>query len=375
MGNDLGQQSPSKASNQAETDCDPEGRLWRRVVVAAETALADHSYVSPIEVLCRMGLLARSWVEDWRKGRIDHLERAIQGTPQKISTSLAMFRAWAQEKGLKPSETRYVRDTRNGIVELRFTQSGDPEIEKSYRTHYMSPALSEIRQRKLQAKLDQAPQTVVFQIIRDSQCSECGVEMEQGDSLLMEADQPLCLACAGLGELEFLPAGNAALTRRATKYSRRAAVVVRFSRSRKRYERQGMLLEPAALAKAERECAQDADQRAAERERGATRRHEEDRALVERMAQQIAASFPGCPPPEARAIAEHTAKRGSGRVGRSAAGRSLNEEALTLALIAAVRHQHTNYDELLARGMDRESARLLVAARINSILAAWRPGD
>jgi len=47
----------------------------------------------------------------------------------------------------------------------------------------------------------------------------------------MEAGQPLCLSCASLGELAYLPAGEATLTRRAAKYSRRSAVAVRFSRS------------------------------------------------------------------------------------------------------------------------------------------------
>jgi hypothetical protein len=38
------------------------------------------------------------------------------------------------------------------------------------------------------------------------------------------------------------------------------AVVVRFSRSRKRYERQGILVERAALERAGQECAEDAGQ-------------------------------------------------------------------------------------------------------------------
>jgi hypothetical protein len=58
----------------------------------------------------------------------------------------------------------------------------------------------------------------------------------------MEAEQPLCLPCARLDDLEYLPAGDAALTRRAGGYSERTAVVVRFSRSRGRYERQGVLV-------------------------------------------------------------------------------------------------------------------------------------
>jgi hypothetical protein len=93
-----------------------------------------------------MGLLAPAQVESWRKGRIDFLERVIQGNLQKISLSMATFRQWAYAKGLQPSETCYVRRTRSGTVDLRFSKSGDPGIEKSYRTHYVSSALSERKQ-------------------------------------------------------------------------------------------------------------------------------------------------------------------------------------------------------------------------------------
>ncbi len=66
-----------------------------------------------------------------------------------------------------------------------------------------------------------------------------------------------------------------------------------------------------------------------------------------RKAQQIGILFPGCPPDEAAAIAEHTARRGSGRIGPDRGGPTAGEQALTLAVIAAVRHNHTDYDELL----------------------------
>jgi hypothetical protein len=70
----------------------------------------------------------------------------------------------------------------------------------------------------------------------------------------MDGQQPLCLKCAGLSDLVFLGAGDAKLTRRARKYSARSAVVVRFSRTRGRYERQGLLVEEEALKRAEAEC-------------------------------------------------------------------------------------------------------------------------
>jgi hypothetical protein len=67
----------------------------------------------------------------------------------------------------------------------------------------------------------------------------------------------LCLACADLDHPVFLPAGDAALTRRATKASSLSAVVLRWSRARKRYERQGVLVEDPALTLAEEQCLSD----------------------------------------------------------------------------------------------------------------------
>jgi len=101
------------------------------------------------------------------------------------------------------------------------------------------------------AKAPERDEIVVFWIVRDSACAECGDELGKGRFLRMEAERPLCLACADLDHLVFLGRGDAALTRRASRYSTLRAVVVRFSGSRKRYERQGVLVEEGALARAE----------------------------------------------------------------------------------------------------------------------------
>ncbi len=263
---------------------DRQRELESRVVRAAEVAHSRQQFVSAIDVLCGMGLLAPSQVDSWRKGRIDFLERVIQGNLKKISSSMAIFRRWALKKGLKPSETGYVRRTRSGKLPLQFSKSGDPVIEKNYRTHYVSQGLPERKRQSLEEKLSRAPQPLVYEILHDAQCSECSVEMPQGSLLFKEAEQPLCMQCAGFGDLAYLIAGDAALTRRATNYSARTAVIVRFSRARKRYERRGILVESAALDKAEQECVEDADERAAARVRDAARRREEYRQLTSRMA-------------------------------------------------------------------------------------------
>ncbi len=355
-----------------ESDGKNRPSLKQRVVSAAESALADHQYVNAIDVFLGMGFLSPGIVKPWRNGIIGILEPCIQGSPKKRSLAMQLFREWAEEQGLTPSEAAYVRTTRTGNVNLQFTVDGDSADEKFFRTHYISPHLPERKQKQIAEKASRTPDPVVFQIVRESECSECGAEIWKNGLLLMEAGQPLCLPCAQLDNLEFLPSGDAALTRRSTKYSGRKAVVVRFSQSRGRYERQGILVESAALEKAEQECAADADDRARARAAGARRRQEQDLILISEMATAIATLFPRCPPAEAAVIAIHTAARSSGRVGRTEAGRKLDPKALTLAVTAAVRHNHTGYDKLLSRGVDRATARQEIGAQVQEILAGWR---
>jgi hypothetical protein len=215
---------------------------------------------------------------------------------------------------------------------------------------------------------------VVFWIIRDSVCAECGEELGKGRFLRMEAERPLCLDCADLDHLVFLPSGDAALTRRASRYSTLRAVVVRFSRSRKRYERQGVLVEEAALARAEHECLSDAEVRRLARERAAGRRQELDAEYVEKFARRVGDLFPGCPGDEQRAIAEHACRKYSGRIGRSAAAKELEARAVELAVRAHARHAHTRYDELMSRGVSRGDARELVAGLVAKRLEQWAGG-
>src|SRR5215831_8055480 len=155
----------------------------------------------------------------------------------------------------------------------------------------------------------EAKELVVFDILRESQCADCGKRLPGGDFLFMEGGRPLCLSCADLDHLLYFPRGDTALTRRARKHSSLSAVVVRFSRSRKRYERQGVLVEQSALERAEQECAADADKRSAQRERAEVYREKQDRVLATRMAESIRQMFPGCPPEETRRIAAHTSLR------------------------------------------------------------------
>jgi hypothetical protein len=212
----------------------------------------------------------------------------------------------------------------------------------------------------------------VFISSRESTCDECGENLGSKAWITLIRDKgALCLACADLDHLSFLPSGDAALTRRARKHSTLAAVVLKWSRARRRYERQGLLVEDGALDRAEEECLADSEARSRRNERAAVRRQESDRKYVEQFAKRVRVLFPGLPAGREQAIAEHACVKYSGRVGRSASAKSLADEAVRLAVVAHVRHAETEYDTLLAKGYGRHEARTAVRETVGLVLARW----
>ena len=136
----------------------------------------------------------------------------------------------------------------------------------------------------------------VFISNRDSTCEECQEHLGRKAWITLVKDSgAICLSCADLDHLEFLPSGDAALTRRSKKYSTLWAVVLKWSRARKRYERQGLLVEPEAVERAERECLADAESRERRRLREAARRASLDREYIRQFAQRIRELFPPLP--------------------------------------------------------------------------------
>ena len=168
-------------------------KIKKRVIQAAEETLAQQLYVSPLDVLVRMNSLPPVHVQDWKKGKIPHLEGVIQGNLHKINFAMKCFRSWALAKGLKPSKTVYLTRTRGSRKVLQFSKSGLPKLEEAYQTHYISPLLSEKKQEKLKEKLEKSPDLVVFSILKPTQCSHCQEELGKGRLLYVEGEKSLCL--------------------------------------------------------------------------------------------------------------------------------------------------------------------------------------
>ena len=213
----------------------------------------------------------------------------------------------------------------------------------------------------------------VFISNRDSTCDERREDLGRKAWITLVRDVgALCLSCADLDHLVFLPSGDAALTRRARKYSRLSAVILKWSMARRRYERQGLMVEESALDLAEEECLADFEVRELRKEREAERRVGLDQKYVQQFAQKIRELFPRIETGRDQIIAEHACRKYTGRVGRSAAAKSLDENAILLAVIAHIRHRETNYDDLLGSGWERSDARSAVAGRIDEVLNRWQ---
>jgi hypothetical protein len=237
----LGQEREARRSQDLES----------RVLRACQSALAEDRLVTPIDMLGGLGWLTWNDLEHWRQGRLDYLEQRISTKPSRVAQAFRIFEDWARGQGLTATESGLDVSRTRDRRPLRCTENGDPDRERAYRTQWVLPGLSDRERERVTRRDSRPPDLVVVSPIKDWECSRCA---GTGDFLIMENGGPVCMECADMDHLVLLPSGDATLSRRAKAASGLSAVVVRFSRTRKRYERQGVLVEQEALAQAEAEC-------------------------------------------------------------------------------------------------------------------------
>ena len=205
------------------------------------------------------------------------------------------------------------------------------------------------------------------------ECSECHEHYERSQMYTFPtANSKICLDCSDLGHLIYLPSGNTAITRRSKKYSTLSAIIYKFSKSRRRYERQGMLVEREALEKAEIECSDDEGARKLAREKAAIRRNKLDKVFIKDFSSLIREVYPNCPLDKETEIAEHACEKHSNRVGRSASAKEFDETTVHLAVRAHIRHRETNYDNLLMKGSLKEQARKQILHQLDDVANKWQ---
>ena len=119
--------------------------LAAKVRSAVYLQCRKRGFAAPVDVLMEVGYLSKQDYENWRYGRVDYLERVCKANLSKLSLVMREMRSYAAKAGLKPSFCYYKRwgtkkkkgQGRKPVIPLRFSKSGDAEIERRYATHFV----------------------------------------------------------------------------------------------------------------------------------------------------------------------------------------------------------------------------------------------
>ena len=115
--------------------------LAKRVMTACSRLLIDIGYVAPVDLLMQMGLLTKADYERWRFGKVPYLEKVIGCNLSKCGRILRILQYHAASSKLKPSHTAYRKWGKGVKTPLRFSKTGDRNVEKAYSCHYVNTEL------------------------------------------------------------------------------------------------------------------------------------------------------------------------------------------------------------------------------------------
>ena len=108
-----------------------------KVQSAMHGLIREKGSASSVDVLITIGVLSKDDYEGWRNGKVDYLEHVCKVSLGKLSSINREIRAYAKQHNLKPSYTDYRKWGKGEKTKLRFSKSGDNNIEKLYATHYV----------------------------------------------------------------------------------------------------------------------------------------------------------------------------------------------------------------------------------------------
>ena len=98
----------------------------------------EKGYICSIDVLLGLNYLAKTDYEKWRTGQVESLEKICQTNLGKLTTINKIIRQVVTKMNLEPSLTIYNKYGKGPKQKLRFSKSGDSNIEKAYSTHFLN---------------------------------------------------------------------------------------------------------------------------------------------------------------------------------------------------------------------------------------------
>ena len=111
----------------------------------------EKGLVCAVDILMQLNYLTKKDYEDWRFGRVNYLEKVCNINLSKLTLINKLIRKYATELGLKGSWTGYNKYGKGVKHRLRFSKSGDKNIEDRYATHYIdTKRINELKEKKCQ---------------------------------------------------------------------------------------------------------------------------------------------------------------------------------------------------------------------------------
>jgi hypothetical protein len=130
-------------------------QLYPVVVRAVSKILETTNVVTAVDVLLALQRITKKQYEDWRFGRIPYLERVTVGNLGKMKRLLRILDHHCRTLKLTPSKTVYHKWGKGGKgIVLRFSKSGDRNIEAAYSLHYVAKARGAAAERRPDEKPD-----------------------------------------------------------------------------------------------------------------------------------------------------------------------------------------------------------------------------
>ena len=110
--------------------------LEKKLSPITSKLLKEKGYISLIDVFIGLDYLTEKDVESWRMKKIPYLEKCIKVNLGRISFIVKTVRNNCMKGKLKESCTSYKSWGKGAKINLRFSKSGNRNIEEVYATHY-----------------------------------------------------------------------------------------------------------------------------------------------------------------------------------------------------------------------------------------------
>jgi len=128
---------PGKTMKQVTVTTYRQDPYYPRVVRAVANILARSDVVAPVDVLLEMGNLTQKNHEAWYRGHVPYLERVFAGSLSKANRILRLIGFHVHDLNMLPRRTVYHQWGQGTTRLLRFSKSGNQDVEKAYATHYV----------------------------------------------------------------------------------------------------------------------------------------------------------------------------------------------------------------------------------------------